>query len=67
MANPRQANVEAALAAFYERAERGRIPRRRRYGRVVGGLVGSHQHQRGKRLRQKLKHWTQLRRYRAVK
>src|SRR3972149_2579785 len=39
----------AALAAFYERAERGRVPQRRRYGRVVGGVVGSHQHQRGKR------------------
>ena len=67
MTNPRRANVEAALAAFYERAERGRVPQRRRYGRVVGGVVGSHQHQRGKRLRQKLLHWTQLRRYRAVK
>ena len=67
MTNPRQANVEAALAAFYERAERGRVPQRRRYGRVVGGVVGARQHQRRKRLRQKLLHWTQLRRYRAVK
>ena len=49
MANPRQANVEAALAAFYDRAERGRVPQRRRYGRVVGGVVGARQHQRRKR------------------
>jgi len=53
MTNPRRANVEAALAAFYERAERGRVPQRRRYGRVVGGIVGSHQHQRGKRNQQR--------------
>jgi len=66
MANPRQREVEAALQAFY--AERApKLARRRRYARVVGGVVGSHQHQRGKRLRQKTKHWTQLRRYRAVK
>ena len=63
MANPRQAEVEAALAAFY--AERA--PKLARRQRVVGGVVGSHQHQRGKRLRQKTKTWTQLRRYRAVK
>ena len=53
MTNPRQAEVEAALAAFYDRAERGRIPQRRRYGYVVGGVVGSHQHQRGKRTQQR--------------
>ena len=67
MTNPRQAEVEAALADFWERAQAGRVPQRRRYRRVVGGVVGAQQHQRGKRLRQKLKHWTQLRRYRAVK
>jgi len=67
MTNPRQASVEAALAAFYQRAEQGRVPQRRRHPRIVGGVVGAQQHQRGKRLRQKLKHWTQLRRYRAVK
>ena len=67
MTNPRQAEVEAALAAFWDRAERGRIPQRRRYGRIVGGIVGAKQRQRGKRLRQKQLHWTQLRRYRAVK
>ena len=52
MANPRQANVEAALAAFY--AERApKLARRRRYARVVGGVVGSHRHQRGKRNQQR--------------
>lgn len=30
-------------------------------------IVGAHKHQRAKRLRRKLLHWTQLRRYRAVK
>jgi len=50
MANPRQAEVEAALARFY--AERA--PKlARRYRRVVGGVVGSHQHQRGKRNQQR--------------
>jgi len=52
MANPRQANVEAALAAFY--AERApKLARRRRYARVVGGVVGSHQHSRRKRNQQR--------------
>ena len=62
MTNPRQREVEAALAAFY--AERAPKLARRR---IVGGVVGANQHQRGKRLRQKLRPWTQLRRYRAVK
>ncbi|OGO45084.1 MAG: hypothetical protein A2W34_06980 [Chloroflexi bacterium RBG_16_64_32] len=62
MTNPRQAEVEAALERFY--AERAPKLARRR---VVGGVVGSHQHQRGKRQRRKQLHWTQLRRYRAVK
>jgi len=53
MADPRQANVEAALAAFWERAQAGRVPQRRRYGRVVGGVVGSHQWQRRKRNEQR--------------
>jgi len=58
MANPRQREVEAALVAFY--AERApKLARRRQYPRVVGGVVGSHRHQRGKRLRQKTKTWTQ--------
>jgi hypothetical protein len=63
MTNPRQREVERALERFY--AERA--PKLARRQRVVGGIVGSQQHQRGKRLRQQLKHWTQLRRYRAVK
>ena len=52
MTNPRRAEVEAALERFYERAQQGRVPKRRRYGRV-GGVVGSHQHQRGKRNQQR--------------
>jgi hypothetical protein len=50
--NPRQAEVEAALAAFQRRADAGRLPKRR-YGRVVGGIVGSHRHQSRKRERQR--------------
>jgi len=53
MANPRQAEVEAALAAFWERAQAGRVRQRQRYARVVGGVVGSQQHQRGKRNQQR--------------
>ena len=53
MANPRKTEVERALAGFQERADRGKIPKRRRYARVVGGVVGSHRHQRGKRNRQR--------------
>ncbi len=53
MMNPRQAEVEAALAAFYERAQQGRIPQRRGYGRVVGGIVGCQQHQRRRRNQQR--------------
>ena len=50
MANPPQANVEAALAAFY--AERA--PKlARRHPRVVGGVVGARQHQRRKRNQQR--------------
>jgi len=45
MTNPRQANVEAALAAFY--AERASKLARRQ--RVIGGVVGSRRHQRRKR------------------
>ena len=55
MTNPRQAEVEAALADFWERAQAGRVPQRRRYRRVVGGVVGAHQWQRKKRLRQRLR------------
>ena len=52
MANPRQAEVEAALARFY--AERApKLARRRRYARVVGGVVGSHQQSRRKRNQQR--------------
>ena len=47
--NPRQAEIEGALAGFYERVRRGKVPKQRRYSRVVGGVVGRHQHQRGKR------------------
>ena len=67
MTNPRQREVEAALAAFYAERAPKLAPKLARRQRVVGGVVGSHQHQRGKRLRQKTKTWTQLRRYRAVK
>ena len=49
MTNPRQAEVEAALADFWKRAQAGRVPQRRRYRRVVGGVVGAHRHQRRKR------------------
>ncbi len=42
-----------ALAAFQERVDRGQVPRRRRYARVVGGIVGSHRHQRRKRNQQR--------------
>ena len=49
MANPRQAEVEAALERFY--AERA--PKLARRQRVVGGVVGSRQHQRGKRNQQR--------------
>ena len=45
MANPRQANVEAALAAFY--AERA--PKLARRLRILGGVVGTHRYQRRKR------------------
>lgn len=51
--NPRQAETEAALAAFYRRAEAGRVPKQRRYSKI-GGVVGAHQHQRRKRRRRKL-------------
>ena len=52
MANPRQREVEAALQAFY--AERApKLARRRRYARVVGGVVGSRQHSRRKRNQQR--------------
>ena len=53
MASPRKTEVERALAGFQERADRGRIPQRRRYARVVGGVVGSHRHQRNKRNQQR--------------
>ena len=53
MANPREREVERALAGFQERADRGRVPKRRRYGRVIGGVVGSHRHQWNKRKRQR--------------
>ena len=51
--NPRQAEIEKALAGFYERARRGKVPKQRRYRRVVGGVVGSHRHQRRKREQQR--------------
>ena len=47
--NPRQAEVERALAGFQRRVDAGKVPKKRRYSRVGGGVVGSHQHQRGKR------------------
>lgn len=53
MANPRDREVARALAGFQARADHGRVPKRRRYGRVVGGVVGSHRHARGKRNRQR--------------
>ena len=53
MASPRKTEVERALASFQARADRGRAPARRRYARVVGGVVGSHRHQRGKRNQQR--------------
>ena len=42
-----------ALAAFQARVDAGRVPKRRRYARVVGGVVGSHRHQWNKRKRQR--------------
>ena len=53
MANPRQAETEAALAGFYDRVRRGKVPKQRRYSRAVGGVVGAHQHQRRKRRQQR--------------
>ena len=53
MANPRKMEVERALAGFQARADRGQVPKRRRYGRVVGGVVGSRRHQWNKRKRQR--------------
>lgn len=53
MTNPRQAEIEAALAGFEERVRQGKVPKKRRYARVVGGIVGSHQHQRRKRKAQR--------------
>ena len=63
MANPRKTEVERALAGFYERADRGRVPKQRRYARVVGGVVGSHRHQwhKRKRQRQAAFNWTSRR------
>ena len=51
--NPRQAEIERALAGFQDRADRGKVPKQRRYARVVGGVVGSHRHQQRKRNRQR--------------
>lgn len=53
MANPRQQEIERALAGFQQRADRGQVPKRRRYARVVGGVVGLYRHQRGKRNQQR--------------
>jgi hypothetical protein len=51
--NPRQQQIERALAGFYERADAGRVPKRRRYHRVVGAPAGTHQHARRKRNQQR--------------
>lgn len=51
MTNPRQPETEKALAGFYDRVRRGKVPKQRRYSR--GGVVGSHQHQRRKREQQR--------------
>ena len=53
MASPRTTGVERALAGFQARANHGRTPKRRRYGRVVGGVVGTYRHQRAKRNQQR--------------
>ena len=54
MANPRQAQVEAAVAGFYDRVSRGKVPKQRRYNRVVGRRPGTYRHARSRREQQRL-------------
>lgn len=51
--NPRQAEIEKALAGFQRRADAGKVPRRRRYNRVVGRRPGTFRHARNKREQQR--------------
>lgn len=53
MDNPRREQTRAALEGFQLRIEQGRVPPRRRYSRVIGGVVGQRHHQRRKRDQQR--------------